>query len=123
MHFLHFGVACLFTRVSAWTIIISCLVCVVGRSLLAHPNSSRGRGRAALLCGLRVRMGMATGLTEQGVHLHQVTKRRLYPGAVSRRAHAVSEIGAGGQVRHFSRGEWFDLYVAVCAPPIAVHVL
>ena len=94
--FFNWGLLACSPGVGTWS--LSVLLFVVGRPLLTHHDSSHGRGGAALLRGLRVRMGMARGLTEHGVQLHQVTKRRLYPGAVSRHAHAVSEIGAGGQV-------------------------
>lgn len=47
--------------------------------------------------GLRVRMGVATGLPER-MKFHKMTMRAEYFGAVVRRVHAVSETPHGGQI-------------------------
>ena len=50
-----------------------------------------------LFRGLRVRMGIATGMPES-MRTHQLTLRAEYFGDVVRRVQAVSDIGSGGQV-------------------------
>ncbi|KAL3159976.1 hypothetical protein ABBQ38_010364 [Trebouxia sp. C0009 RCD-2024] len=50
-----------------------------------------------LFRGLRVRMGIGTGLIEK-MQVHELTKRREYMGAVMDLAKAVSECPSGGQI-------------------------
>eukprot|EP00798_Chlamydomonas_sp_ICE-L_P017494 gene17494-23802_t len=59
-------------------------------------KSSMRQPQPALIRGLRVRMGVASGQCDS-IRVHKVTQRTEYWGLVYRRAAAISDLPAGGQ--------------------------
>eukprot|EP00798_Chlamydomonas_sp_ICE-L_P011056 gene11056-18662_t len=77
----------------------------MGRSRFLSMNSmtqtatecGTPQAQRAMIIGLRVRMGVASGQCDS-ITVHKVTRRSEYWGVVYRRAAAISDLPAGGQV-------------------------